>query len=150
MRGPAEHVSVAACAVLVASVLLMGARCGAQSSSRSAQSVQAPQGGTYTSFPDVDGIASANPPAFMERRLRQLNVVQHAAVVADTQRLVKLVTELNAEIAGSNATKLTPEQLRRVAEIEKLARSVRDKMRFSARGAMDPVDQPPASPFGPR
>ena len=42
-------------------------------------------------------------------------------MVDDTDKLLKLVTELNSEISRTNTSTLTPEQLRRVAEIEKLA-----------------------------
>jgi hypothetical protein len=66
-----------------------------------------------------------------ERRLRQFSVAQHKSMVSDTDRLLKLVTELNAEISRTNPVSLTPEELREVAAIEKLARSVKDKMRIS-------------------
>ena len=64
--------------------------------------------------------------------MRQLNEAQHKAMVSDTDKLLKLVTEFNAEIGSTNPESLTPEQLRKVAEIEKLAHSVKEKMRLSA------------------
>ena len=77
---------------------------------------------------------AADDPLYAEKRLRQLNLAQHKAMVADTDKLVKLANELNAEISGTNPGLLTPEQLRKVAEIEKLAHSVKDKMRMSVQG----------------
>jgi hypothetical protein len=51
------------------------------------------------------------------------------------------VTELNADIARTSPEALSPDQLRRMAEIEKLARSVREKMSMSVRGT--PPFMPP-------
>jgi hypothetical protein len=72
-------------------------------------------------------------PAWGERRLRMLNAERQKELVADTNKLLKLAQQLDAEIAGANPDSLTPDQLRRVAEIEKLARSVKDKMSTSVR-----------------
>jgi hypothetical protein len=48
---------------------------------------------------------------------------------ADTKRLLLLANELKTEIASSGTETMTPEMLRKMDEIEKLARSVKDKMR---------------------
>jgi hypothetical protein len=97
---------------------------------------------------DLDHPLAGNPgdPVFMERRMQQLNAVQHKSMVADTDKLLKLVTELNAEINSTNSNALTPAQLRKVIEIEKLAHSVKDKMRTSVRGAPDYQDNTPLLP----
>ena len=55
------------------------------------------------------------------------------------------MNELNAEIARTNPNALTEAQLRKVAEIEKLAHNVKDKMSTSVRGT--PAFQPPFSPI---
>jgi hypothetical protein len=73
-------------------------------------------------------------PAMQEARLKQLNAAQHKSMVADAGKLLKLVTELNAEIGSSNPGSLNADELRKLAEIEKLARSVKDKMRISVKG----------------
>ncbi len=86
---------------------------------------------------------------YQERRIRQLNLAQHKAMVNDTDKLLKLVTELNAEINRTSPAALTPEQLRKVAEIEKLARSVKDKMRISAQGSQELFDSQPMPPGPP-
>jgi hypothetical protein len=88
-------------------------------------------------------------PAFNEKRLQMMNAAQHQSMVADTERLVKLVGDLNAQINSSKANSLTPEQLHMVAEIEKLAHNVKDKMRMAVRSASN-IDVGPASPFVPR
>jgi hypothetical protein len=73
-------------------------------------------------------------PYFREKRIQQFNAAQHKALVSDTDRLLKLVSELNAEIGSSNPSALSAEQLRKVAEIEKLAHSVKDKMSQPVKG----------------
>ena len=88
-------------------------------------------------------------PAYNEKRLQMMNAAQHQSMVADTERLVKLVADLNAQINSSNQNSLTPEQLHMVAEIEKLAHNVRDKMRMAVRTASN-FDVGPAPPFVPR
>jgi hypothetical protein len=93
---------------------------------------------------------NAGTPVYLERRLRQLNAVQHKSLVEDTDKLLKLVTELNSEISRTNTSTLTPEQLRKVAEIEKLAHNVKDKMRTSVRGAPDFEERSPLPPISPR
>ena len=103
---------------------------------------------------ELDQIPSGglNSPVFQERRLRQLGVAQHNAMVSDTDKLLKLVTELNKEIDNSFPAALTPDQLRMAAEIEKLARSVKDKMRNSVQGTPAFLDEraPLSSPPGRR
>jgi len=69
-----------------------------------------------------------------EKRLRALNSARQKSMVSDTEKLLRLATELNVEIAGGNGATLTVAQLRKVAEIEKLARSIKDKMSTSVRG----------------
>ena len=108
-------------------------------------------GGQRTSRPlptteqEVNPSLSGSPSdrSLQQKRLRQLNVAQHKALVSDTDKLLKLVAELNEEIDKTTPASLTPDQLRRVAEIEKLAHSVKDKMRSSLVGAPDFLDAPP-------
>ena len=86
-----------------------------------------------------------------EKRLNALNAERQKSMVADTDKLLKLATELNAEINNAHPSQLTPAQLRMVAEIEKLAHNIREKMSTSVK--QSPAMTPPsiASPslFGP-
>ncbi len=66
--------------------------------------------------------------AMAEKRLRALNTERQKLMVADAGKLLKLAKELNDEVAASNTGSLTPEQLHKIAEIEKLARSVKERM----------------------
>jgi hypothetical protein len=83
-----------------------------------------------------------------EKLLRALNADRQKSLVSDTNKLLRLVKELNDEIARTNPEQLSDAQLRKVAEIEKLARSVREKMSTSVRGspAFSPVFSPPFQP----
>ncbi len=73
-------------------------------------------------------IAGGIDPLFQERRLRQLAMETHKQMVSDTNKLLQLVTELSSEINVSNPRSFTPDQLHKIAQIEKLAHSVKEKM----------------------
>jgi hypothetical protein len=74
--------------------------------------------------------------AKMERnRMQSLNAKRQQSLVADTDRLVKLAAELNAAINSTQQGQLTAGQLRAVAQIEKLAKSIREKMSEADSGA---------------
>lgn len=94
----------------------------------------------------LSGTAEPGTPPYEQKRLRLLNAAQHKSMVSDTDRLLKLVNELNAEINNSVPTALTPEQLRMVVEIEKLAHSVKDKMRTSVQGTPTLMESAPPVP----
>src|ERR1039458_9950239 len=83
-------------------------------------------------------------PVEEAKRLRALNALRQKSLVEDTNKLLKLAAELNAEVASEHPDELTPEQLRKLAEIEKLARGVREKMSAPVWGA--PVYPQPFSP----
>jgi hypothetical protein len=84
---------------------------------------------TALSQPDLSTLSSDAPdPVMIERRIRALNVLRQKQMVADTDKLLKLARELNDEVAKANTGTLTPDELHKIADIEKLARSVRQKM----------------------
>jgi hypothetical protein len=91
----------------------------------------------------MDNLPGGNPIQ-NEKLLRALNADRQKSMVSDTNKLLRLVNELNAEIARTNPYALTEAQLRKVAEIEKLAHNVKDKMSTSVRGT--PAFQPPFQP----
>jgi hypothetical protein len=71
------------------------------------------------------------------RRITALNLLRHKEMVNDASRLLRLAQELNAE-----SKNLSPaERVRKAAEIEKLAKSVRDKMSYVV------GDEPPANNY---
>ena len=130
-------------------LLLFALRCSAQMPAPSSNGPQSPRRIPPTREMDqtqMDTVVAG--PAFNEKRLQMMNAAQHQSMVADTERLVKLVADLNAQINSSNQNSLTPEQLRMVAEIEKLAHNVKDKMRMAVRSASN--FEGPVPPFVPR
>jgi hypothetical protein len=87
----------------------------------------------------------AGDPVWEAKRLRMMNADRQKSMVADANRLLKLVQELDAQVTSANPGSLNADQLRRLAEIEKLAHSVKDKMRTSL--AATPVYRPELSPM---
>jgi hypothetical protein len=67
-------------------------------------------------------------PVMMERRIRALNMERQKEMVSDANKLLKLARELNEEVALQKSGALTPDQLHKIAEIEKLARNVKERM----------------------
>ena len=74
---------------------------------------------------------------FEAKRMRALNADRHRSMVSDTEKLVKLARQLDVEIASNPTDRLTPEELQKVAAIEKLARNVKMKMAQSFGGGPD-------------
>jgi hypothetical protein len=80
--------------------------------------------------PNASGLddRSEPDPEDAARRIRALNNMRQKALVSDTNKLVKLASEFEADIHKANSDSLTPEQLHKLATIEKLARSIKEKM----------------------
>jgi hypothetical protein len=124
-------------------------RCVGQNSSQQTQTGQVSNHPLRVPQPPIDetlGGENVGDPLLEERRLRQLNEAQHKSMVSDTDKLLRLATELTAEINSTNPASLNSDQLRKVAEIEKLARSVKDKMRISLKGTPAYMDATPSTP----
>jgi hypothetical protein len=60
---------------------------------------------------------------------KKSNVARQAALKADTDKLVQLAGELKQDVDKSSENVLSLEVLKKAEEIEKLAHSVKDKMR---------------------
>jgi hypothetical protein len=88
-------------------------------------------------------------PVISEKRRHQMNIDRQKSMVADSDRLLKLAAELNDEIAHSNPIALTPTQIHKVAEIEKLAHRIKDKMAMSGFGPSPNGNAPVDLPFRP-
>lgn len=73
-------------------------------------------------------------PVFAEKRARALNADRHKSMVSDADKLLSLARQLDAEVASNPTEELTPAEMQKVAEIEKLARSVKTKMSQSFSG----------------
>jgi len=66
--------------------------------------------------------------------MKALNTDRHKTMVSDTEKLVKLARQLDAEIASNPTDAFTPEEAQKLAAIEKLAHNVKTKMAQSFGG----------------
>jgi len=64
-----------------------------------------------------------------KRRQKALNKERHAGLKRDTEKLLALATELKTEVDKADENMLSLEVLKKTEQIEKLAKSVREKMR---------------------
>jgi hypothetical protein len=112
---------------------LIAAICVAQNSPGSQTGLQ-----TGGQLPSSSGGASPlgtaggldnTPSPFPDNSRQKRNEERQRRLESDTQKLVALTSQLRAEIASTGAETMSPEMLKQMAEIEKLARSVKDKMR---------------------
>ncbi len=60
---------------------------------------------------------------------KKANLQRHAALKADTDKLLKLAVELKDSVDKSSENVLSLDVLKKAEEIEKLAHSVKDKMK---------------------
>jgi hypothetical protein len=120
------------CAVLVA---------GAQSSQTvgGVPPIDPTQGNSH--FPGRAGIADSQLDATGQmRRMRLLNAARQRAMVSDADKLLALARELNGQMAAGGKSVSPADRMRMIAEIEKLAHSVKEKMSYvyAGNGEADP------------
>jgi hypothetical protein len=76
---------------------------------------------------------STEPDETQQRLAREMakkaNLERQATLKSDTEKLVKLTAELKAYVDKSNENVLSLDVLKKADEIEKLAHSVKEKMR---------------------
>lgn len=105
---------------------------------------QYPEGGVRlppsNPFPDLDEM----DPEMARRQLRALNAARQKEMVRDTAKLLKLAGELDTQTKAEDAATFTEAQWKEIDRIEKLARSVKEKMVMTYGGG--PVFQPPDGP----
>jgi hypothetical protein len=105
------------------------------------------QGQTGTRSQNGFGAGPEVDPVFAAKRLKALNADRQKSMVSDADKLLKLARQLDTEIASNPTDELTPEETRKLAEIEKLARSVKAKMAQSFGGGPS-IAPPPIAPLG--
>ena len=132
--------SRAACRALCLALLLAGP-CGAQSRPTSPSLPTLPSGRPVGSRDDYD--IPSSDPSEEQRRLRAVNAERQKRVAKDASKILKLSNELSLEIARANPDSLSPTQLRMLAQIEKLARDLKDNMSSAtlpSTGVQSPMD----------
>jgi hypothetical protein len=100
----------------------------------------------YSQRTDVSSLATGDPDSPRDqRRIRALNFERQKQIVSDTDKLLKLARELNEEVAKANTGTLTQDELHKIADIEKLARNVRQRMTESV--GEPQITMPPPGPI---
>ena len=103
---------------------------GAQTGgSRSGRGQQIPQ--PQQPQPIIPDPGSPNDSRLERDQAKARSADRQKQIVADTQKLVTLANELNAAVEKSNKDTLSLDVIRKADEIEKLAKSVREKMKGS-------------------
>jgi hypothetical protein len=111
--------------------VLLGVVARGPSSGTTAQSVDQRLGANGMHVPQPDDI-NANDPSTLEmarKQRRALNLQRQKQMVSDTDKLVRLATELRSDVNGPKAAEASAASAQKADEIEKLARSVREKMK---------------------
>jgi nitric oxide reductase activation protein len=94
--------------------------------------------GVGMSPPQIPTLPSSQQPPSPEEEARKkmekdmakkANEERQAALKRDTEKLLKLSTELKAYVDRSNENMLSVDVIRKAEEIEKLAHSVKEKMK---------------------
>jgi hypothetical protein len=84
--------------------------------------------------PAIPGMAPSSPPdpgmqRMATRMAVQRNIDRQKDIVNDTAQLLQLAQELNTDVSKSNKDTLSLSVVKKADEIEKLAKSIKQKMR---------------------
>ena len=79
--------------------------------------------------PRVSGEADETQQRLAHDMAKKANLERHALLKADTDKLLKLAVELKDSVDKSNENVLSLDVLKKAEEIEKLAHSVKNKMK---------------------
>jgi hypothetical protein len=101
-----------------------------------------PQPRDVMTWPPINPLANrtADPNRILEdsmklrenqKRMEQLNLQRHKEMTTDTEKLLSLANQLKSETDRNSKDALSVEAIRQAEQIEKLAKSVREKMRAS-------------------
>ena len=63
------------------------------------------------------------------KQAKEMNQERQATLKKDTEKLLQIATELKQQVDKTNENQLSLEVIRKTEEVEKLAKSIRDKMK---------------------
>lgn len=66
-----------------------------------------------------------------QRRQKLINVERQKSIHSDTEKLLKLASALKAETESPNSSQDLPLQMNQWSQIERLARSIKDRMSYA-------------------
>ena len=140
-----EQISKAAVRVLRASrcALALAVLSSVTVSGQSPSLPKAQQGlGAMTHGSSESNVPIGEQEAFRAHKLLALlNAERQKSMVSDANKLLRLAQELNAELARDDSGLSSSQQAHKAAQIEKLARNVREKMSFAV-GGNSVIDSP--------
>jgi hypothetical protein len=89
-------------------------------------------------FPGRAGVGDSQMDAAGQmRRMRLLNAARQKAMVSDADKLLALARELNGGMTAGGKSVAPADRMRMIAEIEKLAHSVKEKMSYVYSGNVE-------------
>jgi hypothetical protein len=94
-----------------------------------APTMQTPPFGTSPPFGESPNGSDPMQRQRQEKMEKARNVDRQKQLEKDTDKLLSLAKELKEEVGKSNADTLSVDVVKKAAEIEKLAKSVKDRMR---------------------
>jgi len=118
---PIKFTAFPACAIIAICVVLTGGILGAQEPTIA----QVPVGPPVIRTPE----ATREDAKIREEQLKRLNTARQAAIKKDTDKLLQLATELKQSVDRSNEHTLSLDVVKKAEQIEKLAHSVKEKMK---------------------
>lgn len=136
MNRPMTYAMTASILCAFSGAMLLGQRGGASSAPSGAGTIPStnanrssfPMGGSTDPFTGPNGLPDPLARRTSELQEKTRNNERQKRLESDTEKLVGLVTDLKSQVESDKA--LSPAELsKRAEEIEKLARSVKDKMR---------------------
>lgn len=93
-------------------------------------SLQQPPRSVFDSSRPRDVTQQPDIPADMQRKqAKEMNEQRQASLKKDTDKLLQIATELKQRVDKTNENQLSLEVIRKTEEVEKLAKSIRDKMK---------------------
>lgn len=81
--------------------------------------------------PDLNDQVRMRQQGLSEQRFAAINALRKQQVTDDSAKLLKMATDLKEEVEKNNTGKLSPETIHKAEVIEKLARSIKEKMSTS-------------------
>lgn len=128
MGSLAMVVAICAAQKPVAGQVAGTAQTGMQTSTQTGGTTPASAGGTAPLGAPGSPLDAMNSP-FPDTGRQKRNDERQRRIVSDTEKLVALTSQLKAEVASTGAGSMSPEMLKQMEEVEKLAKSVKEKMR---------------------
>jgi len=91
------------------------------------QSTTSPQ--TPSISNPLPSLGPETPPSLKEKQEKAQNDERQKRLVADTDKLLELATQLHTDVAKTDKNVLSIDVIKRADEIEKLAHAVKERMR---------------------